>query len=314
MSPLAALKAAGLHRAARRALLIAACLALFPRAGAAAEPLPGGPVGSAAALEEALAQFGKSPDMVVAEVDGKPVTAADVIEAIRLLPRVNAEAAFPQIVRQAADVVIARKVLAEKAEAAGLATNPVVRRRIEAAQDRILGQELLTRSLAPNLLEPAVKSTFEARPISKTAVPEVQLRVIAVPTRSEAEDLVRKISDGADFAAVARAASRDSSAAKGGLLDYHWKETLAPALGAIGFSMDVGGMTAYPVPSGGLWWLVRCEGRRMRPPLTFAEARRDVESDIVKTGSAELRQLAMKQTSVRYYGMLGKTARAAAAQ
>jgi peptidyl-prolyl cis-trans isomerase C len=280
--------------------------------GASADALPSSQIGSPGALEDALALLAKSPGTVVAEVNGKPVTIADVSAEIRALPRVNSQATFPQIFREAARLVIERKALVAKADAAGLAANPIVRRRIETAQDRVLGDELLHRSLAPNLLEPAVKSTYETMPISKTDVQEVQLRVIAAATRADADDLLRKMREGAAFADLARASSLDSSAANGGLLDYLWQDRLAQELAAVGFSMAVGQMTAYPVRSGGLWYLVRCEGRRTRPPFTFAEARQAVEREIEKTGSVALARLALKQTNINYYGLMGKGAPAAA--
>jgi peptidyl-prolyl cis-trans isomerase C len=291
-----------------RSILVLAGIALCSGNGFAADALPSGPIGSAAALEDALAALGRSPGTVVAEVDGKSVTIDDVVEEVRALPRVNAEAPFPLIFREAADLVIERKVLVAKAEAAGLATAPVVKRRIEMARDRLLGETLLQRSLAPNLLEPAVRSSYDASPISKADVVEVQLRVIAADTQANAQDLIRKINEGADFGELARRWSSDSSAARGGLLDYHWRDALAPELAAVGFALNVGDMTAYPVHSGGSWFVVRCEARRIRPPLTFAEARRAVERDIVKTGSADLRGLAIKQSNISYYGLEGKSA------
>jgi peptidyl-prolyl cis-trans isomerase C len=287
-------------------LMLLAGPLLLPGAGFAADVVPEAPIGSAAALESQLALLAKSASTVVAEVDGKPVTLDDVAAEIRQLPRVNEDATFPQIVRAAAMLVIERKALVAKAEAAGLASNPLVRRRIEIARDRVLGEELLHRSLAPNLLEPAVRSSYEAMPVSQAPVLEVQLRVIAVPTRAEADDLIRTIGQGADFADLARKSSRDPSAGNGGLLAYHWKDTLAPELAAVGLSMAVGTMTVYPVHSGGLWYVVRCEGRQTRPPLSFAEARWAVERDIVKAGSAELQRLAIKRSTISYYGLVGK--------
>ncbi len=293
-------------------LVLVAAIALCARSALAQDAIPAGPIGSPAGLEAALGLLSKSPGTVVAEVNGKPVTFSDVVAEIRALPRVNAEASFKQIFQAAARLVIERKALAAKAEAAGLAANPVVRRRIDAAQDRVLGDELLQRSLAPNMLEPAVRSSYGAMAVSKTDVPEVQLRVIAVAARPDADDILRRIRDGAAFADLARASSVDSSAANGGLLGYHWRGELTPELAAVGFSLAVGQMTAYPVHASGLWYVVRCEGRRTRPPLTFAEARPMVERDIQRTGSLSLERLAMRQTNIKYYGLLGKGAPAAA--
>jgi peptidyl-prolyl cis-trans isomerase C len=273
-----------------------------------AESQPPIPSGTPEALEASLARLDKSPETSVADVNGKPATFADVAEAIRAIPRIPPQATFQQVFRQAAELVIDRKVLADKAIAAGLVTNPAIHRRIEAAREKVLGQELLQRSLKPALLEPAMKSTYDARPVSRDKVQEVQLRVIAAESRAQAEEMIRQIKGGADFADVARGSSRDPSAANGGLLGYVRQETLTPELGAVGFALPVNGMTAYPVRSGGLWWVVRCEGRHERPPLTFTEARPDVERYIVKSGSADLEVQAIKQTNVNYYGLIGKSA------
>lgn len=291
-----------------RTLLLAAGVSLVTGAGFAEDAVQGGPIGSPAGMRDALSLLDKSPGTIVADVNGDPVTFADVAQIIRTLPRINAQATFQQIFHEATSLVVGRKVLAGLAVSAGLDSNPVVRRRIQAAQDQVLGEELLQHSLAPNLLEPAVKSTYDATPVSKAAVPEVRLRVIAMAARADAEDIISKIREGADFAGLAKAYSRDPSAPDGGLLAYSRRDTLAPALTAVGFSMQVGDLTAYPVLSDGLWFVIRCEDRRTRPPLTFPEARPEVERDIVKLGSNELRRLALKQTTISYYGLIGKTA------
>ena len=297
-----------IRRRLSRMLLLAAGMSFVTGAGFAADDIPTGPIGSPAAMRDALSLMDKSPGTIVADVNGDPVNFADVAQAIRMLPRINAEATFQQIVREATNLVIGRKVLAGLAVVAGLESNPAVQRRIRTAQDQLLGDELLQHSLAPNLLEPAVKSTYDATPVSKSQVPEVQLRVIAVGGKADADDVIRKIQDGADFAGLAKSVSLDPSAPDGGLLPYNRRDTIAPALAAVGFSMDPGDLTAYPVHSNGLWFVIRCEARRTRQPLTFAEARPEVERDIVKIGSSELRRLALKQTNINYYGLIGKSA------
>ena len=267
--------------------------------------VPATPVGSPEALDRILAALDAVPAKAVARVEGQDVLWADVSDEIRALPSVNATAVFREIFDAALSQVMQRKALAARAVAAGLSRGPVVQRRIRNAREAVLAEDMLRRSVAPNLTEAAVRATWDAM-MSKRTEEQVELRDIAFGSKLMAEDIARRVQAGAPPDDLVRAAGQQISP-QGGDLGFVRHGELAPAIAAVAFTLGNGETAAHPVESGGVWHILQAGARRTAPALPFEAARHGVEQDIIAAARIALPAQAVKETKVVYYGMMGKS-------
>lgn len=271
---------------------------------------PGGlaPLGvdSAAAVNKALAEFDRSPDTVVAEVGARTVTWGDVADAIRALPRITLGIPFTSLFQAAVAQVMQTRALAERAESFGMDKSPVVRRRMKNAADEVLADEILRRSLAPNVSEKALRAVYDGVIAGKPGPDEVQARLIAVDTKDQAMAVIARLKKGEGFADLARQISKDGTAANGGELGYVRLDMMAPEIGAVMFALAVGETTSYPVRSGNLWFVVQVESRREVPAPSFEAARFALEQDVLHAGIPELRKQALREAKIKFYGLSGQ--------
>lgn len=261
---------------------------------------------SAAAVNKALAEFDRSPDTVVAEVGSRAVTWGDVADAIRALPRITMGVPFTALFQAAVVQVMQTRALADRAEAFGLEKSSVVRRRMKNADDDVLADEMLRRSLAPNVSEKGLRAVYDGVIAGKPGPDEVQARLIAVDNKDAALAVIRRLQKGEGFAGLARELSKDGTAGNGGELGYVRLDMVAPELGSVMFALAVGETTAYPVRSNNLWFIIQVESRREVLAPSFEEARFALEQDVLHAGVPELRRQALQDAKIKFYGLSGQ--------
>ena len=174
--------------------------------------------------------------------------------------------------------LIDQRLLALEAVRRDLQDDPEARRRLAAAQERILGNILVETEVSDAVTEEAVRRVYEEQ--SRLAPPEIEVRArhILVETREEADELVRLLEDGADFAQLAARVSRDPATRfEGGDLGYFTRQGILPAFAQVAFETDVGEVSA-PFETEYGWHVLKVTDRR-RQPRPGLEARR---ADIVR--------------------------------
>jgi peptidyl-prolyl cis-trans isomerase C len=218
-----------------------------------------------------------SPDTVVAEVNGKKYTAADLDKIIDTLPAQYQQAARarPQLLSQ----VFLMQRLAEDAAKAGLDQKPPFKDQLEMARMQVLSTAEL--SDVNNTMQVTDEEQQKYYKDNADKFKEVKVRVIniafapapakappegakKIPTEAEAkakiEDLAKQIKDGADFGKLARENSDDqASAAKDG--DYGAIKQDSPysqALKTAVFALKQGEMSA-PIRQPTGFYLIRAE-------------------------------------------------------
>jgi peptidyl-prolyl cis-trans isomerase C len=290
-------------------LLLVACV-VAGRAGAqdsetAPAGLPPPDPKAYASLQAFETELDRLPDTVVADVGPHAVTWGDIADMIRSMPPIAGGLPYPALYQRAVTQLIQQEALVLRAETSGLEKDPVVQRRMHAASEQALATEMLRRSLVPNLSDKAVRATYEALVAHKPGPDEVRARVIMVDTQAEAAALIGRLLQGADFASLAKAYSKDGTALQGGDLGFARLDMLSPELGAVMFALAPGQITQYPVKLHNAWFIVFVEKRRQPAPPGFEEARGALEQDIIHAGAPVLMQDALQAAPVHYHGMAG---------
>lgn len=248
----------------------------------------------------------RGASVVVAEVDGRAITLGNISDAIRDLPPSQAALPFDAVYPGIVERLIREQALVIRAQRNGLDDDATVRRRIKAATDHTLANELLHRAIAPNITEAMLLDRYNRDIVGKPGPEQVHGRAIMVATEKEGRDLIKELQAGADFATVARRASKDTTAATGGDLQFMQLEDLTPEIGAVLFALQPGQMTAYPVRSGAAWFILKTEERRALPAPTFSASRERIRQVLLREGVAAVVREALSGVVAREYSIVGK--------
>jgi len=248
--------------------------------------------------EEKSAQAQKEqadPAEVVARVDGTPITRAQLKLAkdelgqdLARLPK----AAQRQLILQ---YVVELNLLADAARKAKLHETDKFKTLSKYYEMRALRDIFFQREVQDNITDEAAQKLYDERIGSSEPVPEIRARHILVETEEKANALAKKISDGADFAELAKEESTGPSSAKGGDLGFFAKDQMVEPFAEAAFKLEKGEVSD-PVKTRFGWHLIKVEDKRDRQPPKFSEVKDRLKSSMVRQQlqkrMAELREAA----------------------
>ncbi len=255
----------------------------FRQVRAAAFALAMLPAGMAAA-------DGADADTVIARVNGVEITLGHMVV---LYERV------PQQLRSRPDADLFDDMLNQLIEQAAIAEtggplSPAERRFVEIIEREHITNNRLSAVAEAALTEDAVSEAYAARFAAEEARVEFNAAHILVETLEEAQALRAQLSEGAEFAELARQHSRDpGSGAAGGDLGWFGMGRMVAPFEAAVVALEPG-ETSQPVESRFGWHIIRLEDVRIAeaPPLEAvrAELERQVQIDAVMARIAEARE------------------------
>ncbi len=168
-------------------------------------------------------------------------------------------------------------LLTTQPRAKELGQDPRTRAQIELQTRGILAQAVVGDFLASNAASDAeIESAYEEQ-IALAPPLEFKARHILVETQSQAQELVKELEGGADFAELAKEKSTGPSGPNGG--DLGWfgpSQMVAPFSQAVG-SLEDGAFTKTPVQTQFGWHVILREDSRESKPPTLESVR-----DVVK--------------------------------
>jgi len=165
----------------------------------------------------AMAQDTPKADQVVASVNGTDITLGHMIVLRSGLPpqyaQIPDETLFDGILNQ----LIQQTLLAQSLEGE---PSLQVKLLIENERRALLASQVISEMMGAEIDEAAIQAAYEEQYALATASTEYSAAHILVETEDEAKDLIRKLDDGAEFAALAREFSTGPSGPGGG--DLGW--------------------------------------------------------------------------------------------
>jgi len=221
-------------------------------------------------------------DPVVAKVNGKELHRSDVVESARSLPepyQQQIDQLFPALIERLIDL----NLLAAEGRRQNLQNDPVVKAAVANFEDQQVREAVLDRYLKSKVSDEAIKARYQK--FLKEAAPamEVRARHILVDSEDKANEIIKELDGGADFADLASKKSIDTkAAAKGGDLGYFTAEDMVPEFAEAAFALDKGQYTKKPVKTRFGWHIIKVEDKRQKKPPTLEEARSQIESELTQ--------------------------------
>jgi peptidyl-prolyl cis-trans isomerase C len=230
-------------------------------------------------------------DIVVARVNGEPITAGEVYQKIRIGYPKMAQSG-PGLGMQAREMIkmlVTERCFADYAIAAGDDRDPDYLRTLYFARLSLLAQ-IASRNQITNRVAPSeawVDSFYQANQENLGIKAQVRWSHIQVDSEAEARRIQAELRAGADFAELARRYSKDpSSAGEGGKMPPHAQGPQIapfgsyPELDEALFALKAGEVSP-PVRTSFGWHILRVEARREAHILTLDEVRPQIVSKIV---------------------------------
>jgi len=232
------------------------------------------------AAAPALADDAKSADdPVVATVNGLPIHKSALMEAYKhsRLSQAPIEAVYAQLL----DYVVTSQLLLTEAKKANLAEDPEVKSQMRFAMDNILEQTYLERKVAAGITDDAIKARYEETIKAAPGKEEVHARHILFENEADAKQAIVDIKGGAKFEDIAKAKSKDPSAAQnGGDLGFFSKDEMVPEFAEAAFKLKPGELIAAPVKTQFGWHVIEVIERRQAPPPTLEESKASIVNDL----------------------------------
>ncbi|MCG7504603.1 peptidylprolyl isomerase [Mesorhizobium retamae] len=246
---------------------------------AAQETQPAKPADAAAAPAPAPVD----PNAVIATVDGKPITEADLTLAEGELSRQFAQLPPEQRRAAALSAAIEIKVLAAKAVADGLDKDPEFQRRSAFLQQRALHGELVEKEVVGKITEEEIRARYDKEIAAQPPVNEVHARHILVKTKEEADAIVKKLDAGEDFQKLANENTSDPSGkTNGGDLGFFGPGQMVPEFEKAAMALEVGKYTKDPVQTQFGWHIIKVEDKRQQQPPAFDQVKEQAKSAVVR--------------------------------
>nr|WP_296335258.1 peptidylprolyl isomerase [uncultured Acidovorax sp.] len=221
------------------------------------------------------------------------ITAEDIeADALRMPEEMRASVlSRPKTVSQIASNLYARRALANKAQAEGLASDPHVAAALQVARDKVLSDALLAKidkDSAPSdaVAEGQARNIYKAKPDRFQAPEQVQVRHILIAgtdggARAQAEKVLEELKAGADFAQLAKERSADTgSGAKGGDLGLFARGRMVPEFDEAAFALKQPGDLSGIVETKFGFHILKLDARRPAGLRSYEEVREELIKEV----------------------------------
>ncbi len=233
---------------------------------------------------------------VMARVNGTPITRAEVQSFI-------AQQKQPVPEQQALDELINVELLYQQAKKEGVDKDPKVQLEVKRTTEGVIASNYLKKFLdGLKVDEDALKARYE-KEIKKLASDkkEYKARHILLKKKEEAEDIIRQLDQGADFAELAKKKSTGPSGKNGGDLGWFEPGQMVKPFSDAAIQLKPGQYSKEPVKTQFGWHVILLEDERPVQPPSFESVRQQLATQMaaeaLRKHMDELRNQAKIETS-----------------
>jgi peptidyl-prolyl cis-trans isomerase C len=248
----------------------------------------------------------QSSDPLVAKVDGVGITRADLEGFKAQLPpfvrQQPTEALYPKLVNRLID----NKLMLIKAKAEGIENDEDVRRQITEAQNSIVTQAWIRRQVDKKLTDDLLKQSYQDEIKGYKPEEQVRARHILVASKDEADKLLARVNKGEDFAALAKEASKDGSAADGGDLGFFSHDQMVKPFAEAAFALKQGEVSKAPVQTQFGWHLIKVEGRKQSEAPSFEDSKEELKQKLSGEAVQAVLEDLRKNAKIERFDLEGK--------
>ena len=276
-------------------------MSVWTKAGRALRVLGLGVVGSLVLTVPALAQSGdqERQDQVLAEVGDNKIYRRDFERAFASLPPEVQQQGRQQLYGRILENLVQQMAVMQAGRAAGLADDPEVKTRLQAVESQLVSDLYLRRAVENDLTDDKLRAAYDQWLQQNPPKEQVRARHILLDSEEKAREIIALVTQGQDFAELARQHSIGPSASQGGDLGYFERERMVKPFADVAFGLQPNQFSADPVQTQFGWHVILVEDRKSAEPPSFEQVRprigrqmadrlaRQVASDLVSKATVK---------------------------
>ncbi len=245
------------------ALLFAASIAFVPLSAAAA-----------------------ADDMVVARVNGVDIKQSDLdFAATEIGPRLGT--IKPEDRRALLlQFVIENELMAGEGQKEKLDQTPTFPARVKYHTRRALRDAFYQAGIVGAVSEADAKKIYDEKISKMKPEVEVHARHILVDTKAEAEEIIKRLKNGEDFATLANEKSKDTNA-EGGDLGFFTRGQMLKPFEDAAFALEPG-QISEPVKTQFGWHVIKVEEKRNQPLPTFDDVKEAIMGQLIQAKAQQV--------------------------
>jgi peptidyl-prolyl cis-trans isomerase C len=223
----------------------------------------------------------KSGDPVVARVNGDEIHRSDVMRELQMagpqMQQLPPQMIYPQILQK----MIATKVVSQKGYADGMQNDAEVKQRVKNLEAQVVAEAYVHKQVEPKITDAKIKERYDQLSAKFKPQDEVRARHVLLKTEEEANDVIKQLKGGTDFAKLAEEKSKDTGSAKqGGDLGYFIHDAMVKAFADAAFAMKVGEISDKAVKTEFGYHVIKVEDKRKSSPPPIAEVKDQIANQL----------------------------------
>ena len=234
-----------------------------------------------------------------ATVNGKAIPASKIELVVKQEVAQGKQTDSPQLREAIKQNLIMREVLLQEADKQGFGIRPEVKAALENARQSIIINAMLADYLKKNPVKDAeIKAEYD-RYKAQLGDKEYHARHILVPTEDEAKAIIAKLKAGSKFEELAKASSKDGSAANGGDLDWASPAGYVPEFSKAMVALAKGAITDVPVKTQFGFHVIKLEDTRATKVPPFEEVKQQVAESLQQRKLQVYREELIKKAKIQ---------------
>ncbi|WP_340150985.1 peptidylprolyl isomerase [uncultured Sneathiella sp.] len=263
------------------AVVAVLCLVIGYYVGTQSDAIPGMDMVASDEVKTEEAMPAKEPDSdVLATVNGENITEADIAFLYSSLPQQYRQAPLAMIKEQLLQQLISMEVISQAAAKENLSDNPEYKDRLDAVQTQLMQEFYIKAKIDELVTDELLKEEYDKIVAGFTPEEQLHARHILLKTEEEANDVIKLLDEGGDFAELAKEYSTGPSGPNGGDLGFFAKGSMVPEFADAAFNLKNGEYTKAPVESQFGFHVIKAEDRRNTEPPTFEEKKPELQSKV----------------------------------
>jgi len=222
---------------------------------------------------------GETAETVIATIGETEITLGHMITTKNQLPEQYQSLPDEVLFEGILDQLIQQTVLADSLDGDVSGTTKLL---IENETRAIMAGEALDQVVSAAVTEDAIQNTYDTKYANAEPATEYNASHILVDTEDEVKELVQMLSDGSDFAELAREKSTGPSGPSGGLLGWFGAGMMVPEFEAAVVGLEVGQVSA-PVQTQFGWHVIILNETRLQEAPEIETVRGELEAEIQQT-------------------------------
>ncbi|HMN36775.1 MAG TPA: peptidylprolyl isomerase [Hyphomicrobium sp.] len=211
----------------------------------------------------------RAEDKVIATINGKPITDADLAVADSEIGGDMGSMPDDQKRMSLVEFLIDNQLFAEAAEDSKLDQGAEFESRLAYLKRRALRELYFEKVIKGSVSDADARKLYDEQVQKLKPEEEAQASHILVETEAEAKDIKEKLNNGGDFATLAKEHSKDpGSKDNGGDLGFFTRGQMVPQFEEAVFSMNKGDVS-NPVQTQFGWHLIKLADKRTKAPPAF---------------------------------------------